>query len=79
MKRETCWSVNVKGLRTGTAFGELARGSRLWKRCEVRRPLAAVVIGGLVTSTVLTLLVLPLLYEMFERSGKPEAAGNPAA
>ena len=34
---------------------------------EVQRPLATVVIGGLVTSTLLTLLVLPLLYMMFER------------
>jgi heavy metal efflux system protein len=30
---------------------------------EVQRPLAVVVIGGLVTSTVLTLLVLPTLYQ----------------
>jgi Cu/Ag efflux pump CusA len=29
---------------------------------EVQRPLATVVIGGLVTSTLLTLLVLPTLY-----------------
>jgi cobalt-zinc-cadmium resistance protein CzcA len=29
---------------------------------EVQRPLATVVIGGLVTSTLLTLLVLPALY-----------------
>jgi cobalt-zinc-cadmium resistance protein CzcA len=34
---------------------------------EVQRPLATVVIGGLVTSTVLTLLVLPTLYAWFER------------
>ena len=34
---------------------------------EVQRPLATVVIGGLITSTVLTLLVLPLLYLLFER------------
>jgi len=34
---------------------------------EVQRPLATVVIGGLVTSTVLTLLVLPVLYQMFGR------------
>jgi cobalt-zinc-cadmium resistance protein CzcA len=33
---------------------------------EVQRPLASVVIGGLVTSTVLTLIVLPLLYEWLE-------------
>jgi len=30
---------------------------------EVQRPLATVVIGGLVTSTLLTLLLLPVLYE----------------
>jgi cobalt-zinc-cadmium resistance protein CzcA len=34
---------------------------------EVQRPLATVVIGGLVTSTVLTLLILPTLYRWFER------------
>lgn len=34
---------------------------------EVQRPLATVVIGGLITSTVLTLLVLPTLYHWFER------------
>jgi len=32
---------------------------------EVQRPLATVVVGGLVTSTVLTLLVLPSLYKWF--------------
>jgi cobalt-zinc-cadmium resistance protein CzcA len=34
---------------------------------EVQRPLATVVIGGLVTSTLLTLLVLPTLYAGLER------------
>jgi heavy metal efflux system protein len=34
---------------------------------EVQRPLATVVIGGLVTSTLLTLLLLPALYKWFER------------
>lgn len=34
---------------------------------EVQRPLATVVIGGLVTATLLTLLVLPTLYARFER------------
>jgi len=34
---------------------------------EVQRPLATVVIGGLVTSTLLTLLVLPAIYQWFER------------
>lgn len=32
---------------------------------EVQRPLATVVIGGLVTSTILTLLVLPAIYKWF--------------
>ncbi len=39
---------------------------------EVQRPLATVVIGGLVTSTLLTLLVLPTVYGWFaERKKKP--------
>ncbi|MHB8972715.1 MAG: efflux RND transporter permease subunit [Pirellulaceae bacterium] len=33
---------------------------------EVQRPLATVVIGGLVTSTILTLIVLPAIYRWFE-------------
>src|SRR5699024_11100185 len=33
---------------------------------EVQRPLAAVVVGGLFTSTLLTLLLLPTLYRWFE-------------
>jgi heavy metal efflux system protein len=34
---------------------------------EVQRPLATVVIGGILSSTILTLLVLPMLYEMVHR------------
>jgi len=34
---------------------------------EVQRPLATVVIGGLITSTLLTLLVLPAIYRWFEK------------
>jgi cobalt-zinc-cadmium resistance protein CzcA len=34
---------------------------------EVQRPLATVVIGGILSSTVLTLLVLPLLYRLVHR------------
>jgi len=34
---------------------------------EVQRPLATVVIGGLITSTLLTLVVLPAIYRWFER------------
>lgn len=34
---------------------------------EVQRPLATVVIGGLISSTLLTLILLPILYSMFEK------------
>ena len=34
---------------------------------EVQRPLATVVIGGLITSTLLTVLVLPVLYHVIEK------------
>lgn len=41
---------------------------------EVQRPLAIVVIGGLVTSTLLTLIVVPVLYRLFE--GNSEIPGK---
>ena len=41
---------------------------------EVQRPLATVVIGGLITSTMLTLVVLPALYAWLE--GKKELTGQ---
>ena len=41
---------------------------------EVQRPLATVVIGGLMTSTILTLLVLPALYSLFGK--EREDAGD---
>ena len=43
---------------------------------EVQRPLATVVIGGLITSTLLTLLLLPVLYGWFERE-TPQAEPPP--
>jgi heavy metal efflux system protein len=44
----------------------IAAGSR----AEVQRLLATVVIGGILSSTLLTLLVLPLLYRLGYRPGK---------
>ena len=38
---------------------------------EVQRPLATVVIGGIISSTLLTLVVLPALYRMFHRDPEP--------
>ena len=36
---------------------------------EVQKPLATVVIGGIVSSTMLTLVVLPALYRLWHRRG----------
>ncbi len=47
---------------------------------EVQKPLATVVIGGLVTSTLLTLVVLPALYRLFTGSnpgGMPQPIEHP--
>lgn len=54
----------------------LARGTG----AEVQRPLATVVIGGLITSTLLTLVVLPALYRLFtgrDPSGMPQPVEQP--
>ena len=37
---------------------------------EVQRPLASVVVGGLITSTLLTLILLPVIYEWAETCGE---------
>ena len=42
---------------------------------EVQRPLATVVIGGILSSTLLTLVVLPTLYNWFERDSKVGVTG----
>ncbi|MBK9452638.1 MAG: CusA/CzcA family heavy metal efflux RND transporter [Bacteroidetes bacterium] len=46
---------------------------------EVQRPLATVVIGGLVTATLLTLVVLPCLYMLFESAPKRKKKSSVAA
>ena len=48
------------------SFGFLPMAHAHGPGAEVQRPLATVVIGGLVTSTILTLLLLPALYEWIE-------------
>jgi heavy metal efflux system protein len=55
-----------------TIFGLLPLLLATGVGAEIQRPLATVVVGGLATSTVVTLLVLPLIYESFRRKG-PEA------
>ncbi len=44
---------------------------------EIQRPLAIVVIGGLVSSTVLTLLLLPMLFQRFGAAPAPAALAAP--
>ena len=44
---------------------------------EIQRPLARVVIGGLISSTALTLLVLPAIYALFAPREVPANAGKP--
>jgi len=39
---------------------------------EVQKPLATVVIGGLFSATLLTLIVLPILYLMLEKFNRKE-------
>ncbi len=59
------------------AFGFLPMALATSAGAEVQRPLATVVIGGLVTSTLLTLLVLPSIYGWFVgRSGSAGETGR---
>jgi cobalt-zinc-cadmium resistance protein CzcA len=46
---------------------------------ETQRPLATAVVGGLITSTVLTLLLLPVLYGWIEARVAARAGGAPEA
>ena len=57
-----------------TAMTELfsARGA------EVQRPLALVVIGGLTLATLLTLILIPILYELFASNTKTQSNSAPA-
>ena len=40
---------------------------------EAQRPLALVIVGGMVTTTILTLLVLPVIYSWFRGRSLPNA------
>ncbi|MDB6017875.1 MAG: heavy metal efflux pump, CzcA family [Pedosphaera sp.] len=44
---------------------------------ETQKPLAIVIIGGLISATLLTLIVLPALYLIFEERAKPAARSAP--
>lgn len=55
---------------SAAALGFLPMAISTSAGAEVQRPLATVVIGGLITSTILTLIVLPVLYAWFENRDK---------
>ncbi|HEX2164104.1 MAG TPA: efflux RND transporter permease subunit, partial [Thermoanaerobaculia bacterium] len=67
-----------------TVLGLLPMALGLGEGAELRAPLAITVIGGLSLATPLTLLVVPLVYTLFDRSEEPlvepvESAGGGAA
>jgi cobalt-zinc-cadmium resistance protein CzcA len=59
------------------SFGFIPMALSTSTGAEIQRPLASVVIGGLLTSTMLTLFLLPVLYEWIEKS--PAAKDAPSS
>jgi cobalt-zinc-cadmium resistance protein CzcA len=55
------------------SLGFLPMALNVGTGAEVQRPLATVVIGGILSSTLLTLLVLPVLYRLFHREDEVAA------
>jgi cobalt-zinc-cadmium resistance protein CzcA len=53
------------------SFGFVPMALATGAGAEVQRPLATVVIGGIITSTFLTLVLLPVLYEWLEQKQQP--------
>jgi len=51
-----------------TIFGLLPMALGLGEGAELRTPMALTVIGGMITSTLLTLLVVPAVYAVLDRS-----------
>ena len=50
-----------------TVLGLLPMALGLGQGAEMRTPMAITVIGGLLTSTLLTLLVVPVMYSLLDR------------
>jgi cobalt-zinc-cadmium resistance protein CzcA len=58
------------------AFGFIPMALSSSAGAEVQRPLATVVIGGIISSTFLTLLLLPVLYDWLERRAMANAVSE---
>jgi cobalt-zinc-cadmium resistance protein CzcA len=61
------------------AYGFIPMAFNTGVGAEVQRPLATVVVGGMVTSTIATLLVLPVLYAVFGARLPDQAADDSQA
>ena len=64
--------VLMTALTTGLGMLPLALADG--SGAELQKPLAIVISGGMVTATMLTLLILPMLYYMVENNGDSERA-----
>jgi HAE1 family hydrophobic/amphiphilic exporter-1 len=53
---------------TTTVLGLLPMALGLGEGSELRAPMAITVVGGLITSTVLTLLLIPVVYRLLDRT-----------
>ena len=52
---------------TTTVLGLLPMAMGLGEGSEIRSPMAVTVIGGLIVSTALTLVIIPVVYTIFDR------------
>lgn len=81
LKRESTLKINdliITGTRlrirpilltaTSTALGFIPMAISTSAGAEVQRPLATVIIGGVITATILTLFILPVLYALFDKN-----------
>jgi HAE1 family hydrophobic/amphiphilic exporter-1 len=62
-----------------TALGLLPMAIGFGEGAEVRTPMAITVIGGLLVSTLLTLIVIPVVYSLFDRKKWPASASSDGA
>jgi len=51
---------------TSTVVGMLPVALRIGEAAELRAPMAIVVIGGLLVSTLLTLIMIPVIYSLLD-------------
>ncbi|MGE5654254.1 MAG: efflux RND transporter permease subunit, partial [Bacillota bacterium] len=59
-----------------TILGLIPLAMGIGEGAELQAPLATVVIGGMVSSTILTLVIIPVIYLMIESGPQPAASGT---